>query len=155
MPDNGRNSTIWPIPLSQIEEIVATHLGPGRVRSNAAAPCLSRQVSMYLAKYVAGWSLPKIGRFYNGRHHSTVLHGIGKVERLRKTDEAFDALIDVLTAALVSEGKRRPAVSTANSEWIDAVALRVIQHLREQPMEGHTIQAATLMDVSPTSAPKF
>jgi hypothetical protein len=61
MADSSRNWTIWPIPISQIEEIVAAHLGPGRVRSNAAAPCLSRQVSMYLAKHVAGWSLPKIG----------------------------------------------------------------------------------------------
>jgi chromosomal replication initiation ATPase DnaA len=79
MPDNARNSTIWPIPLSRIEEVVSAHFGPGRVRGNTAVPCLSRQVSMYLAKHVAGWSLPKIGRFYNGRHHTTVLHAIAKI----------------------------------------------------------------------------
>jgi hypothetical protein len=71
MPDNARNLSIWPIPLSEIEDIVSAHLGPGRVRGNAARPCLSRQVSMYLAKHVGGWSLPKIGRFYNGRHHDS------------------------------------------------------------------------------------
>ena len=60
---------------------------------------------MYLAKNVAGWSLPKIGRFYNGRHHTTVLHAIAKIERLRQTDEAFDSLIDVLMATLTSETK--------------------------------------------------
>lgn len=152
MPDNSRNSIIWPIPLSQIEEIVAAHLGPGRIRSNAAAPCLSRQVSMYLAKHIAGWSLPKIGRFYNGRHHTTVLHGIGKIERLRKTDDAFDALMDVLAATLASEGNRGPAVCVAHSELIDAVALRVIQRLKEQPVDRRTIQATTTVDVSPTSA---
>jgi hypothetical protein len=125
---------IWPIPLMQIEETVAIQLGPGRVPGNAAAPCLSRQVSMYLAKYVGGWSLPKIGRFYNGRHHTTVLHAIAKIERLRKTDEAFDSLIDVLMATLISETENFGAgtgVALAHSELIDAIAVRVIHRLKE------------------------
>jgi chromosomal replication initiator protein len=71
------HKSIWPIPLTQIEETVSAHLGPGRVSGNASGPCLSRQVSMYLAKHVGGGSLPKIGRFYNGRHHTTVLHPSG------------------------------------------------------------------------------
>jgi hypothetical protein len=124
----------WPVPLMQIEETVATQLGPGRVPGNAAASCLSRQVSMYLAKYVGGWSLPKIGRFYNGRHHTTVLHSIAKIERLRETDEALDSLIDVLMATLTSETKTFGAgtsVSLAHSELIDAVAVRVIHRLKE------------------------
>ena len=125
---------VWPIPLIQIEETVATQLGPGRVAGNAAASCLSRQVSMYLAKYVGGWSLPKIGRFYNGRHHTTVLYAIAKIERLRKTDEAFDSLIDVLMATLTSETKSfgdGTGVSLTHSELIDAVAMRVIYRLKE------------------------
>ena len=88
---------------------------------------------MYLAKHVGGWSLPKIGRFYNGRHHTTVLHAVEKIERLRKADEAFDALLDVLTATLTSEGKRHGTdkiVSSAHSELLDAIASRVIQRLR-------------------------
>jgi hypothetical protein len=84
---------IWPISLMQIEETVSAHLGPGRVPGNASGPCLSRQVSMYLAKHVGGHSLSKIGRFYNGRHHTTVLHAIAKIERVRKTDEAFDSFL--------------------------------------------------------------
>ena len=132
MPDSTRNLSIWPIPLSEIEDIVSAHLGPGRIRSNAAAVCLSRQVSMYLAKHVGGWSLPKIGRFYNGRHHSTVLHAVAKIERLRKTDEAFDALLDVLTATLVSEKYETPKLaSPPHPELIEAVASRVIERLKE------------------------
>jgi len=149
MPDNDRNSTIWLIPLSQIEEVVSAHLGPGRVHSNAAAPCLSRQVAMYLAKHVAGWSLPKIGRFYNGRHHTTVLHAVEKIERLRKTDETINSLLDVLTATLASEGKPSlvSASSSAHSELIDAVAVRVIQRLKELPMGDETkIQAAAITE---------
>ena len=102
---------IWPISLAQIEEFVSAHLGPGRVSGNASAPCLSRQVSMYLAKHVSGWSLPKIGRFYNGRHHTTVLHAIAKVDRLRKTDEAFDSLLDLLTDTLAATANNCGLVS--------------------------------------------
>jgi hypothetical protein len=130
---------VWPIPLIQIEETVAAQLGPGRVPGNAAAACLSRQVSMYLAKYVGGWSLPKIGRFYNGRHHTTVLHAIAKIERLRKTDEAFDSLIDMLIATLTSETKNFGAgtgVSLARAELIDAVAVHVIYRLKDLIPEG-------------------
>jgi len=54
---------IWRLSLEQIEATVADHLGSGRVSGNQAAPCLSRQVSMYLAKNVGGWSTVKIGRF--------------------------------------------------------------------------------------------
>jgi chromosomal replication initiator protein len=96
---------IWRLSLEQIEATVAEHLGPGRVPGNRPGPCFSRQISMYLAKHVGGWSTTRIGRFYNGRHHSTVLHAIAKVERLRETDESVDALIEVMTAAV------SPAVS--------------------------------------------
>src|ERR1043166_3265304 len=102
--DNAK--LIWQVSLKQIEETVAAHLGPGRVYGNAARACLSRQVSMYLAKNVGGWSLPKIGRYYNGRHHTTVLHAVRKIERLRQGDEALDALLDVLTATLCAEAKK-------------------------------------------------
>jgi Bacterial dnaA protein helix-turn-helix len=134
-----KHKPLWPISLTQIEETVSTHLGPGRVPGNAETPCLSRQVSMYLAKYVGGWSLPKIGRFYNGRHHTTVLHAIAKIEKLRKSDEAFDALIDVLTAALTSEPQNcgsGTGASLAHSKFVDAVASRVIQRLKEVPLNS-------------------
>ena len=76
---------------------------------------------MYLAKHVGGWSLPKIGKFYNGRHHTTVPHALAKIDRLRKQDEAFDALIDVLTTAVRSEGKRCGAGVRAYSAHCELV----------------------------------
>src|SRR6202011_4714811 len=100
MRTTNQRAGIWRLSLEQIEATVADHLGPGRVPGNRPGPCFSRQISMYLAKHVGGWSTTRIGRFYNGRHHSTVLHAIAKVERLRQTDESIDALIEVLTAAL-------------------------------------------------------
>ncbi len=118
---------------------VADHLGNGRVPGNQAAACLSRQVSMYLAKNVAGLSTTKIGRFYNGRHHTTVLHAIEKIAHLRQTDESLDALIEMITAELTLgtedcfTERFRPQWSTA---LIDAVAERVLTEIRRGIAEG-------------------
>jgi hypothetical protein len=128
------NSTyrIWRIPLRRIEEVVSLHLGTGRVRGNHQQACFSRQVSMYLAKNVGGWSTTKIGRFYNGRHHTTVLHAIRKVENCRSADPSIEALLEVLGATLVEEAHSK-APSESPSRWpesiVDAVAARVIEKL--------------------------
>jgi chromosomal replication initiator protein len=66
------------------------------VPGNKQDECFSREISTYLAKNVGGWSTPQIGRFYNGRHHTTVLHAIEKIERLRKQDASVDAMLEVL-----------------------------------------------------------
>jgi chromosomal replication initiation ATPase DnaA len=91
---------IWPITLPQIETTVAAYLGPGRVPGNRQGECFSRQISMYLAKHVGGWSTPQIGRFYNGRHHTTVLYAIEKIARLRIQEPSVDALLEVLIGDL-------------------------------------------------------
>lgn len=127
-----RRCGIWPMSLEQIEAKVSAQLGPGRVPGNKEEACFSRQISMYLAKHVGGWSMPKIGKFYNGRHHTTVLHAIRKVEQLRRSDDSIDALIEVLTAALNMEiGEQQPgdAVLEWRTEMVDAVARRVLELL--------------------------
>src|SRR5215469_10023558 len=89
---------------------------------------------MCLAQRVGRWSLSQIGRFYNGRQHTTVLHAIEKIENLRKEDEAVDALVDVLTAALSPESTcdtPKPAGPPSRSLLIEAVASRVIDRLGE------------------------
>src|SRR5215472_14316337 len=98
----NRPFAIWPVSLARFDSVVSAHLGPGRVPGNAQGPCFSRQVSMYLARHVGRWSLSQIGRFYNGRHHTTVLHAISKIERFRRSDESVDALIEVLTGELAA-----------------------------------------------------
>ena len=130
---------IWRLSLEQIEATVADHLGSGHVPGNQSAPCLSRQVSMYVAKNVVGWSTTKIGRFYNGRHHTTVLHAIEKIARLRRTDESLDALIEVITAEL------RLGTEGCFTEWfqpawtttlINVVADRVLKEICRLATEG-------------------
>ena len=132
----SRPFAIWPVSLARIENVVSAHLGPGRVPGNAQGPCFSRQVSMYLAKRVGRWSLSQIGRFYNGRHHTTVLHAIEKIEKLKRTDEAVDALVDVLTASLSPTcDTQKPAGPPSRSLLIEAVASRVIDRLAELQLE--------------------
>lgn len=71
---------------------------------------------MYLAKHVGGWSTPRIGKFYNGRHHTTVLHAIRKVEQLRSADDSIDALVEMLTVALNPE-MGAPAQERVHPKW--------------------------------------
>ena len=61
-------------------------------RNNSKSVALPRQVAMYLCKKLTTASLPEIGRSFGGKHHSTVLHSIRKVQLLRKRED-FDSLI--------------------------------------------------------------
>ena len=51
---------------------------------------MPRQVAMYLCKVLTHASLPEIGRSFGGKHHSTVIHSIKKVEEMRKKNADFD-----------------------------------------------------------------
>src|SRR5215471_16016820 len=78
------------IALAEIEATVAARLGPGRVMGNAQPAAFSRQVAMYLASQAGGWSTTQIGKFYNGRDHSTVCYAISRIRALRETDPEVD-----------------------------------------------------------------
>ena len=49
---------------------------------------------MYLCKQLTHASLPEIGRSFGGKHHSTVIHSIRKVEEMRKRDGSLNSLIN-------------------------------------------------------------
>jgi len=149
MHTSVRRTGIWRLSLEQIEATVADHLGKGRVPGNQAPACLSRQVSMYLAKNVGGWSTTRIGRFYNGRHHTTVLHAIEKIERLRQADGSLDALLEVITSelSLGMESCLEPLQPRWPTALIEAVAERVLKQISrlatEGKLEGHLPFAQT------------
>jgi len=63
-------------------------------RNNAKSVAMPRQIAMYLCKSLTQASLPEIGRSFGGKHHSTVIHSIRKVELLRKRDRDFNTLIN-------------------------------------------------------------
>lgn len=68
-------------------------------RNNSKSIAMPRQVAMYLCKSLTGASLPEIGRSFGGKHHSTVIHSIRKIDRLRKHDSAFNTLINSFLAS--------------------------------------------------------
>lgn len=61
--------------------------------SHKAQVVLPRQVAMYLCKELTGASLPEIGRKFGGKHHTTVLHSIRKVEQRMTADAQFQQLV--------------------------------------------------------------
>lgn len=64
-----------------------------RQKTNAHEIARPRQIAMYLVKELTDASLPEIGRAFGGKHHTTVLHSIRKVEELRRTDPEINRLI--------------------------------------------------------------
>jgi chromosomal replication initiator protein len=62
-------------------------------RNNSKSVAMPRQIAMYLCKSLTHASLPEIGRSFGGKHHSTVIHSIRKVEDMRKRDGDFNSLM--------------------------------------------------------------
>jgi chromosomal replication initiator protein len=71
-----------------------------KVRSNSKAIAFPRQVAMYLVKQLTAASLPEIGRQFGGKHHTTVLHSINKIETQRRTDKELNRTISRLLDSL-------------------------------------------------------
>ena len=63
-------------------------------RNNSKSVTQPRQIAMYLCKNLTTASLPHIGKSFGGKHHSTVIHSIRKVEKQRKQDGDFNTLIN-------------------------------------------------------------
>ena len=82
------------ITIEQIQKHVADYyhlkLHELKSRNNSKSVAMPRQVAMYLCKSLTHASLPEIGRSFGGKHHSTVIHSIKKVEEMRKKNGDFD-----------------------------------------------------------------
>jgi chromosomal replication initiator protein len=85
------------ITIETIQKFVSEYYGLKvtelKSRNNSKSVAMPRQVAMYLCKSLTHASLPEIGRSFGGKHHSTVIHSIRKVEDLRKADRDFNNLI--------------------------------------------------------------
>jgi chromosomal replication initiator protein len=89
------------VTIEMIQKFVADYyqlkLVELKSRNNSKSVAMPRQVAMYLCKALTSASLPEIGRSFGGKHHSTVIHSIRKVEELRRRDTSFNSLINTLT----------------------------------------------------------
>jgi chromosomal replication initiator protein len=85
------------VTIEAIQKFVADYYNLKMIdlksRNNSKSVAMPRQIAMYLCKSLTHASLPEIGRSFGGKHHSTVIHSIRKVEDLRKKDGDFNTLI--------------------------------------------------------------
>ena len=76
------------ITIDAIQKAVAEQFGLRvveiKAKSNSRAIVFPRQIAMYLAKQMTEASLPEIGRQFGGKHHTTVMHSIDKIEEQRQ-----------------------------------------------------------------------
>jgi chromosomal replication initiator protein len=83
---------------AEIVKAVAAHYGlrvsDMKARSNAKPIAFPRQVAMYLCRKLTGLSYPEIGRLFNDKHHSTVMHSVEKIERLVEDDPDFRKVVE-------------------------------------------------------------
>ena len=92
------------VTVEEIQRKVSEHynirlsdmIGPKRVRTYARP----RQVAMYLAKQLTSRSLPEIGRRFGGRDHTTVMHGVKRIEELRNKDSQIADDLELLRRSL-------------------------------------------------------
>jgi chromosomal replication initiator protein len=91
------------VTIEMIQKFVADHynikLADLRAKNNAKAIAFPRQIAMYLSKTLTQASLPEIGKGFGGKHHSTVIHSVRKIEGARKRDPEFDRLINSFVEA--------------------------------------------------------
>ena len=113
------------IPLAVIDQVVSARLGQTRVDGNAQPAVFNRQIAMYLAKHVGGWSTTRIGRFYNGRDHSTVCYALKRVAALREDDPEVDCLVSSLAAEIkTAEPKESGRTDTESQTPADGQGFR-------------------------------
>ena len=92
------------ISIDEIQTQVAEHYRIRKAEMTSARRAREvarpRQVAMYLSKQLTPKSLPDIGRRFGGRDHTTVIHAVKQIERLRAADSELDADIRLLTRQL-------------------------------------------------------
>jgi chromosomal replication initiator protein len=92
------------VSIERIQETVSERFGLSipelvseRRSQNVVYP---RQVAMYLSRELTDSSLPKIGREFGGRDHTTVIHATSKITRLIQKDQSVYNLVQELTARI-------------------------------------------------------
>jgi chromosomal replication initiator protein len=92
------------ISIEAIQKAVAEQFGLRmpeiKAKNNSRSIVVPRQIAMYLAKQMTEASLPEIGRQFGGKHHTTVMHSISKIDEQRRADKDLNRTINKLTETL-------------------------------------------------------
>lgn len=92
------------ITIEAIQRTVAEQFGMKiteiKQKNNSRAVVVPRQIAMYLAKQLTDASLPEIGRQFGGKHHTTVMHSIAKIDEQRRNDKNLNSTLNKLQETL-------------------------------------------------------
>jgi chromosomal replication initiator protein len=92
------------ISIEAIQKVVADEfqirINDLKAKDNSRKVVYPRQVAMFLARELAGASLPEIGRAFGNKHHTTVLHSIEKIREQKRTDKDINRVVNKLTDKL-------------------------------------------------------
>ncbi|HEX7174724.1 MAG TPA: chromosomal replication initiator protein DnaA [Pyrinomonadaceae bacterium] len=88
------------ITIEQIQRVVSAHYrlraDDIKTKNNSRQIAVPRQVAMYLCKRLTKHSFPEIGREFGGKHHTTVIHSVDKIEALITRDQNFHRVVSDL-----------------------------------------------------------
>lgn len=94
------------ITMDRISKLVASHYKLSveelKSKNNSRQIAVPRQVAMYLCKRLTKHSFPEIGKDFGGKHHTTVMHSVEKIDGLIKEDRKFHRVISDLIDNLCS-----------------------------------------------------
>jgi chromosomal replication initiator protein len=93
IPGGGERRVTMDSVLRAVAEEFQLQPAQLKLKSNARQIAYPRQIAMYLIKELTQSSLPEIGRMFGGKHHTTVLHSVQKIEKLRQKDAELHRLI--------------------------------------------------------------
>ena len=92
------------ITIETIQRTVAEQFGMRvaelKQKNNSRQIVVPRQIAMYLAKQLTEASLPEIGRQFGGKHHTTVMHSISKIDEQRRNDKDLNRTLNKLMETL-------------------------------------------------------
>jgi chromosomal replication initiator protein len=92
------------VTIESIQKAVAEQFGLRvteiKAKNNSRAIVYPRQIAMYLTKHLTEASLPEIGRQFGGKHHTTVMHSVEKIEQQRQGDKDLNRLLNKITETL-------------------------------------------------------
>jgi chromosomal replication initiator protein len=71
-----------------------------KAKNNSRPIAVPRQIAMFICKELTSQSLPQIGRDFGGKHHTTVLHSIRKIDTLRKKDPEISSAVNSIVKSL-------------------------------------------------------
>lgn len=92
------------VTVEKVQKIVChdfkIKLSQLKSRNNSPKIAFPRQIAMYLCKELTKASLPEIGKKFGGKHHTTVLHSIRKIEKMRERNQEFNREINKLIGCI-------------------------------------------------------